>query len=145
MARGVTQYRWDYVNFADFRHLRLHRHSVSRAFVFPLGGQGGFQGESLAGFGSAMERAAASSRCAGPARVSQPLCLYWAGRRKLRRVGINQPQADRFLALTLELVLPSIEVRTLAYGTGGAGARNGRESVTGALWRGRNSLAVELA
>ena len=27
---------------------------------------------------------------------------------------------------------------------GGAGARNGRESVTGAPWRGRNSLAVEL-
>ena len=27
---------------------------------------------------------------------------------------------------------------------GGAGARNDRESVTGALWRGGNSLAVEL-
>ena len=91
-----------------------------------------------------MERAAASSRCAGPARVSQPLSLYWVGRRKLRRVGINQPQADRFLAPALELVLPSIEVRTLAYGTGGAGARNGRESVTGVAQPGRNSLAVEL-
>ena len=140
----MTQYRWDYVNFADFKHLRLHWHSVSRAFVFPLGGQGGSQGESLAGFGCAMERAAASSRCAGPARVSRPLCLYWVGRRKLRRVGINQPQADRFLAPDLELVLPSIGVLTLAYGTGGAGARNGRESVTGVAQPGRNSLAVEL-
>ena len=140
----MTQYRWDYVNFADFKHLRLHWHSVSRAFVFPLGGQGGSQGESLAGFGRVMERAAASSRCAGPARVSQPIFLYWAGRRKLRRVGINQPQADHFLAPALELVLPSIGVQTLAYVTGGAGARNGRESVTGAFWRGRNSLAVKL-
>ena len=59
-------------------------------------------------------------------------------------MGINQPQADRFLAPALELVLPSIEVPPLAYGTGEAGARNGRESVTGAPRRGRNSLAVEL-
>ena len=59
-------------------------------------------------------------------------------------MGINQPQADRFLAPDLELVLPSIEVLTLAYGTGGAGARNDRESVTGAPWRGGNSLAVKL-
>ena len=109
-----------------------------------MSGQGGFQGESLAGFGYAMERAAASGRCAGQARVSQPLCLYWAGRRKLRRAGINQPQADRFPAPALELVRPSIEVLTLAYGTGGAGARNGRESVTGVAQPGRNSLAVEL-
>ena len=42
-------------------------------------GQGGFQGESLAGFGCAMARAAAGSRCVGPARVSQPLSFYWAG------------------------------------------------------------------
>ena len=91
-----------------------------------------------------MERAAASSRCVGPARVSQPLSLYWAGRALCARVGINQPQADRFLAPALELVLPSIEVQTLAYGTGEAGARNGRESVTGAPGRGRNSLAVML-
>ena len=62
----------------------------------------------------------------------------------MRRVGINQPQADRLLAPDLELVLPSIEALTLAYETGGAGARNDRESVTGALRRGRNSLAVKL-
>lgn len=42
-------------------------------------GRGGFKGESLAGFGGAMARAAAGSRCVGPARVSQPLFLYWAG------------------------------------------------------------------
>ena len=76
--------------------------------------------------------------------AAQPLFLYWSGRRKLRRVGINQPQADRFLAPALELVLSSIEVLTLAYGTGGAGARNDRESVTGAAEPGRNSLAVKL-
>ena len=44
----------------------------------------------------------------------------------IRRVGINQPQADRFLAPTLGLVPTSIEVQTLAYGTGRAGAQNGR-------------------
>ena len=60
------------------------------------------------------------------------------------RVGINQPQADHFLAPALEPVLPSIGVLTLAYGTGEAGARNDRESVTGAPWRGGNSLAVKL-
>ena len=79
-----------------------------------------------------MERAAASSRCAGPARVSQPLSLYRVGRALSARVGINQPQADRFLAPTLGLVPTSIEVQTLAYGTGRAGARNDRKSLTGA-------------
>ena len=54
-------------------------HDGARAIPFPLGGQGGLQGESLAGFGCAMARAAAGSRCVGPARVSQPLSFYWAG------------------------------------------------------------------
>ena len=91
-------------------------HDGARAIVFPLGGQGGFQGESLAGFGCAMARAAAGSRCVGPARVSQPLSLYWAGRERSDRVGINQPQADRFLAQTFELVQRSILLIPLAPG-----------------------------
>lgn len=43
---------------------------------------------------------------------------------------INQPQADRFLTLALELVRPSIQVQTFAYGTGGAGAHRAPEDVT---------------
>ena len=41
--------------------------------------------------------------------------LLWAGRERSDRVGINQPQADRLLALTLELVCRSFLQMTVAY------------------------------
>ena len=91
-------------------------HDGARPIVFPLGGQGGFEGESLAGFGGGMAKAAASSRCVGPARVSQPLSLYWVGRARSDRVGINQPQADRFMAPALEQVSRSFLLIPLASG-----------------------------
>ena len=41
--------------------------------------------------------------------------LLWAGRRRRRRAGINQPQADRLVALSLALLRRPYLQMTVAY------------------------------
>ena len=100
VLRGVTQSRWDYVNVRGFGAPTVAPALRLPGDYGPWGLWGMNKRKSVAGL-SRLSLATAS--------------LLWAGRRQRRRAGIDQPQADRLMALSLALVCRSFLKMTVEF------------------------------